>query len=69
MNKKRTELLNKMEESDQEYKKIKEHQTHQLAAAKERDNRRFGAALGIKRDYVSGSSFEDKKKAIVANSG
>lgn len=59
--KKRVELLAKMEDADQKNVKIKEYQTHQLAEAKERDNKRFGAALGIRSDYVSGTAFEENK--------
>ena len=59
--KKRDELLLKMEESDKRTSKIKEYQVHQLAEAKERDNKRFGAALGIRSDYKAGAAFETKK--------
>ncbi|KAJ3302420.1 RNA-splicing factor [Kappamyces sp. JEL0829] len=53
----RDELLSNLDATEKVEKKMKDWQTHQLAEAKERDNRRFGEALGIKSDYKHGSSF------------
>jgi serine/arginine repetitive matrix protein 2 len=56
----RTDLLNNLEKRDKNETKMKDWQTHQRAEAKERDNQRFGEALGIRKGYEPGSSFSGK---------
>jgi hypothetical protein len=43
---------------------MKEWQTHKLAEAKERDNKRFGDALGIKSDFVGGAAFNRELQVL-----
>jgi serine/arginine repetitive matrix protein 2 len=53
----RQELLNDLERFTEKAKLMKEWQTHQLSEAKERDNKRFGAALGISETHTVGEAF------------
>jgi serine/arginine repetitive matrix protein 2 len=53
----RQELLQDLERFTKEAKLMKEWQTHQLAEAKEIDNNRFAAALGINPDHQVGAAF------------
>ncbi len=62
VNQLREQLSVKMIKTLENQQKLKEFQTHQQAEAKERDNNRFGEALGIRGDYKVGSSFSAERQ-------
>ncbi|KAI9476318.1 MAG: cwf21 domain-containing protein [Benjaminiella poitrasii] len=55
----RNELLADIEKiGETDGKNLKEYETHQLSAAKEKANEKMKKALGINKEYVEGSAFD-----------
>ncbi|KAI8902441.1 hypothetical protein BC833DRAFT_616726 [Globomyces pollinis-pini] len=54
----RTKLLQNMDEMKEEHVKMKDWQVHHLAEAKERQNKKFEDAFGIKSTHKHGASFD-----------
>jgi serine/arginine repetitive matrix protein 2 len=65
----RQELLDDLDRFTAKAKLMKEWQTHQLAEAKERDNNRFAAALGINPDHQVGAAFNRELQVSIIDVG
>ncbi|KAI8994894.1 hypothetical protein BDB01DRAFT_774481 [Pilobolus umbonatus] len=62
------ELRKKLQEDSKkedknENRRFLEHETHHIAAAKEKDNEKMRRALKVGRDYVEGSAFDRELQA------
>jgi serine/arginine repetitive matrix protein 2 len=62
----REKLLVDLDKFTEDNRRMQIWKTHQMAEAKERDNKRFGDALGIRPDFVSGEAFNQELQVLLS---